>query len=69
MPTVRITIQSIQIIHDLCPQGIQMDIPDQFLQIGIFLAYDGFVSILEKLAMTLVPSIVGHCIAGKQPSH
>ena len=46
-----------------------MDIPDQFLQIAIFLAYDGFVSVLEKLAMAPVPSVIGYRIAGKQPPH
>ena len=46
-----------------------MDIPHQFLQIRIFLAYDGFVSILEELTMTLVPSIAANSVSGKQPSH
>ena len=35
-----------------------MNMPDQFLQIAIFSAYDGFVSVLEKLTMATVPSVI-----------
>ena len=46
-----------------------MNIPDQFLQIAIFLAYDGFVSVLEKLTMAPVPSVIRYRIAREQSSH
>ena len=46
-----------------------MNIPDQFLKIAIFLAYDGFVSVLEKLTMAPVPSVIRYRIACKQSSH
>jgi len=46
-----------------------MDISDQFLQIAIFLAYDGFVSVLEKLSMAPVPPVIGYSITCEQPSH
>jgi hypothetical protein len=62
-------MQSFQITNNLCPQRIQMNIPDQFLQIGIFLAYDGLISVLEKLTVALVPPIIRYRISGKQSSH
>jgi hypothetical protein len=46
-----------------------MNISDQFLKIAIFLAYNGFVSVLEKLTMASVPSVVRYRIARKQASH
>jgi hypothetical protein len=69
MTAIRIAIQLLQIRYDLRPQRIQMNIPDQFLQIAIFLAYDGFVSVLEKLTMAPVPSVIGDRIACQQSSH
>jgi len=38
-----------------------MNIPDQFLKIEIFLAYDGFISVLEKLTM---PALLGNSDRG-----
>ena len=46
-----------------------MDIPDQFFQIGLLLAYNGPVAILKKLAIPFVPAVEVHRIAGKQSSH
>jgi hypothetical protein len=46
-----------------------MNIPDQFLKIAIFLAYDGFVSVLEKLTMSPVPFVIRYRISCKQSSH
>jgi hypothetical protein len=34
-----------------------MDVPNQFFQINIFLADNGFVSVLKKLAVPLVPAV------------
>ena len=46
-----------------------MDIPHQLVQIYVFLAYDRFISVLEKLSMPFVPPIVRYCISGQQSSH
>jgi hypothetical protein len=48
---------------------VKMNVADQFLQIVIFLAYDGFVSIVEKLTMTPVSSVIKYRITREQPSH
>ena len=46
-----------------------MDIPDQFLEIDILLADDGFIAVLKKLAVAFVPLIEADGIAGQQSSH
>ena len=46
-----------------------MNISYQFKQIGVFLAYNGFVSVLKKLTMTFMPSIIRNCVSGKKSLH
>jgi hypothetical protein len=46
------------------PNNSPLNIPNQFKQIGVFLAYDGFISVLEKLSMPPVLPVVRHRIAG-----
>jgi hypothetical protein len=46
-----------------------MNIPNQFLQIGIFLAYNGLISVLEKLPVAPVPPVIRYRISGKKSSH
>jgi hypothetical protein len=46
-----------------------MDVADKFEEIGIFLADNGFVSILEKMTATLVPIVEIHGIACQKASH
>ena len=48
---------------------VKVNIPDKFLQIGIFLADNGFVTILKQLAVALVAAIKTDGIASKKPSH
>ena len=46
-----------------------MNIADQFQQIGIFLAHNRFVSVLEKMAVTSVPPVEINGIARQQLAH
>ncbi len=46
-----------------------MDIAYQFFEIGILLANNGFIAILKKLAVPLVPTIEGDSVAGKKATH
>lgn len=46
-----------------------MNIADQFLKIGIFLAHNGFVTILKEMPMSLVTAIKTDGVACKEPSH
>ena len=45
--------------------GVKVNGADQLQQIRIFLAYDGFVAVLKKVAMTSVAFIEVHRIAGQ----
>jgi hypothetical protein len=46
MPAIGIAVQSGQMRNHSCPERVQMDIPNQFLKISIFLAYNGFIPVL-----------------------
>lgn len=46
-----------------------MDIADQLLQIGIFLANDRLISVLKEMAMTAVPPVIGYAVACQQSPH
>ena len=47
-----------------CARWIQVNIPDQFRKIGIRLAQDGFVTILEKMPVPPVSAVEGNHISG-----
>jgi hypothetical protein len=38
-----------------CSQGIEMNVADEFRQIGVFLAENGLIPILEELAVAVMP--------------
>lgn len=46
-----------------------MNVSNEFQEIGIFLAEDRLVAVLEKMAMPPVTQIKGDCIAGQKPAH
>ncbi len=46
------------------PQWIKMDVPGKFQKIGIIFTYNGFVPVLKKMSITLVPPIKVYYIAG-----
>ena len=60
MTTKRVFPQGIHIRNQFGPQRIQMNVAHQFEQIGIFLAQDRFVPVLEQVPMAaVVPLKVG----------
>ena len=46
-----------------------MDIADELFQIGIFLACNGFIAVLESLSVTLVAAIETNGVSCKEFSH
>jgi hypothetical protein len=46
-----------------------MDVAHQLQQIGILLAEDGFITVLEKMPAAPVPPVEAHRIPGEQPLH
>jgi hypothetical protein len=69
MPAVSVTVQMSYIGNNACAQRVEMDIPDQFQQVGIFLADNGLESVLKKGAMTKVSAIEADDVSGQQPVH
>jgi hypothetical protein len=51
------------------PEGIEMDIADQILEIGVLLADNRFITVLKKMTRPVSPAIEGYCIAGKKSCH
>ncbi len=43
-------VEFFEVLNQLCPQGIQVDVADQFQEIRIFFTDDGFISVLEEMA-------------------
>lgn len=46
-----------------------MDIAHHLQQVGILLAQDGFITVLEKMPVTPVATVEAHRITGEQPLH
>jgi hypothetical protein len=69
MPTTGRSVQFSEVGEQLCPQGVQVNVADQFLKVGAFFAKDGLVAVLEELAVATMTEFKVHRIAGKQPPH
>jgi hypothetical protein len=46
---IREGIEGIEVSNYVCPERIEMNLPDQFEQVWFFLTKDGFVPVLEKM--------------------
>lgn len=64
-----ITFQFVDIMDYSTTQGVEVNVPDQFEEIGFFLADDGAVAILEEVPGAIVSEIEVDGIAGKQTAH
>jgi len=69
MPAIRIAVQSGQIRNHSGPERIQVNVTNQLLQIGLFLAYDGFIPVLQQMPMPLVTAVETDYIPGQQSPH
>ena len=54
MARVRITIELCQAGNKLYPHRVKVNITNKLLEIDVFLANDGFVTILEELAAPMM---------------
>src|SRR3989339_866049 len=64
-----IDVERGKIRHLPDPQRIEMDVADQFEEIGVLLADDRFVTVLEEVARALVAEVEIDGIAGQEPAH
>jgi len=46
-----------------------MYVADEFLKIGIFFADNGFVSVLKKMAVTMMSLVVSDGVSRQEPAH
>ena len=46
-----------------------MDVADEFQEIRVFFADDGFVAVLEKVAATFVSFVEGDGVSGHETAH
>jgi hypothetical protein len=69
MTTVFVVHQRTEIVDDSSPQWVEVNITNQFVQITIFLANNGFETVLEKWPMTPVTVIETNHISGQQSEH
>jgi len=47
MAAIRIVVQFLKINDNACPKGVQMNVANQLFKIYIFLADNGFVTVLK----------------------
>jgi hypothetical protein len=66
---IGVSIQFSETGNNTGTNWVQVNIPDKFFKVGIFLANNGFVTVLKQLSVTLVPEVKTHGIARKEPSH
>jgi hypothetical protein len=69
MAAVWVGVQGRKVRHDSRPQRIQVKVANQLLEVCVLLANDGFVAVLEKMAVASVPAVEADHVAGQQPSH
>ena len=62
-------VQFFEILRQFSTQRVEMDIADKFQEIGIFLADDGFVAVLKKVATTFMLFVEGNRVSGHETAH
>jgi hypothetical protein len=66
---VRIAGKIGKVLDDSRSKGIEMNVTDEFRQIGVFLAENGFVPILKELAVAAMPFVKRDRMTGKETGH
>ncbi len=69
MPGPGVPVQRAERGNHLCPERVQVQVPDEFEEVGFLLHHDGLVAVLEEVADPLVPPVEGARIAGEQRTH
>jgi len=66
-PWIRVQLR--EIVYHISPERIEVDISGQLHKVGIVFTDNGFVSLLKKMPIALVPSVKIDHIPGKKLSH
>jgi len=59
----------LRVSHYLCPQRVQMDVPDKLSQVSIGFTQNGFVPPLEQMTYSLVRAVIVLAVSGEQSMH
>ena len=63
------TIKVGQSGNNVRTNGVEMNVADQFFEVGILLAYDGFVAVLEELTCPAIAAVEGNDVPGQELAH
>ena len=63
------SLQFIKAFNHSCTNRVQVNIPHQFPQIGLFLTDNGFVAILKQLTAAAISPVKPNNIAREEASH
>jgi len=56
-------------LNTACSNGVEVNIADSFPEIGFFLAYNRFVTVLKEVASSAMSMVTSNDRAGKESSH
>jgi hypothetical protein len=69
VPTPGVPLQAAEVRDDLRAQGIEVEIPDEFEEVGLLFDHDGLVAVLEEVAHPLVPPVERPGVAREERAH
>lgn len=69
MAAPRIAVEFFHVPNNARPQGVEMDVADEFEQIYLFFANDGLITVLKEVPGASMAKVEGDGVAGKQPPH
>jgi hypothetical protein len=64
-----ISVERGQILHHSCAEGIEVDVADEFQEVGLLLDEDGLVAVLEEMPDATVSAVKGARVAREEGPH
>ena len=69
MPAPRIPRKGTEICHHLRPDGVEVEVADEFQEVGFLLHHDGFVPVLEEMTRPVVAAVEGPRVPREETAH
>jgi hypothetical protein len=69
MSTPGIWTEFLQVRTQPCPEWIQMNVPNQFLEIRVLVADNRLVSVFKQMTVPLVPSVESYRVSRQKSPH
>ena len=64
-----VPVAGAEVRHELRPERIQVEVADQFQEVGLFLHHDRLVPVLEEVAASLVAPVEGTGVPREEAPH